>query len=479
MTITLVDFATITGLLFGRRSVVFDNRLQSLSCVRLQASLRAIIGIEPTDLDMTWHHNLGVATLSYLYYGMDLCLRGNHLKIGYPRVIKVLPMPRLISFSASVDETTLPRGQAWRYGKKYAHTTSDPSVFHQMLNSLDCTTASLFTEIRRLASFLLVVMPYQQRRLLLPGLFYDMFYLGERVYEWELSTTQRRLPHGVPYFMMVTWEIKGEMTATARRGTTATEHLADFVPAIFSRTQILVRVHPSTNDEPAPKVEEVVAGDQGAAPSRQQCSKHVRRGSTFTFLSASKGLPVQGMQEMHTMSPYRMFPSGCTHMFLKDYNEVSQLFKATRLKLVVARLYDEHISTLAPMDKALFSSFTRRDWDTLSPFELNRWSYYRNIRVQPGLLQWLINHFDYLDTLFRHNDFKICPLFKEFSIIFGRILVIEEIPVVPRLNIDPSSLILPVFGFSAYEIPTYELGDDVVTLRPLERALEMDCANPY
>ncbi|KDP44660.1 hypothetical protein JCGZ_19696 [Jatropha curcas] len=56
----------------------------------------------------------------------------------------------------------------------------------------------------------------------------------------------------------------------------------------------------------------------------------------------------------------------------------------------------------------------------------------------------------------------------------------KEIPSVPRLNVDPASLILPVFSYLAYEIPTYELGADVVPLRLLvEHALEMDCASPY
>ncbi|KDP36660.1 hypothetical protein JCGZ_07878 [Jatropha curcas] len=92
--------------------------------------------------------------------------------------------------------------------------------------------------------------------------------------------------------------------------------------------------------------------------------------------------------------------------------------------------------SIAPAFEALFCSFTHKDWHVLSPFELNGLSYYRNIRVQLRLLQWLIDHFDHSDNLFRHNDFEICPLFEEFSIISGRIPVTEEIPTLMRPLID-------------------------------------------
>ncbi|KDP24817.1 hypothetical protein JCGZ_25284 [Jatropha curcas] len=53
-----------------------------------------------------------------------------------------------------------------------------------------------------------------------------------------------------------------------------------------------------------------------------------------------------------------------------------------------------------------------------------------------------------------------------------RIPVVEEIPTVPLLDIDSASLILPVFGFTAYEILSYDFGADVVALRLLvNRAL--------
>ncbi|KDP41051.1 hypothetical protein JCGZ_03157 [Jatropha curcas] len=68
----------------------------------------------------------------------------------------------------------------------------------------------------------------------------------------------------------------------------------------------------------------------------------------------------------------------------------------------------------------------------------------------------------------------------EFNIIPKRIPMVEEVPVVPQLNIDPASLILPIFDFSAYEIPSYDFDADVVPLQPLvDCALSMDCTSPY
>ncbi|KDP28038.1 hypothetical protein JCGZ_19715 [Jatropha curcas] len=120
------------------------------------------------------------------------------------------------------------------------------------------------------------------------------------------------------------------------------------------------------------------------------------------------------------------------------------------------------------------------DWDLLSPFELEGLSYYQNIRVKPGLLQLLINYFDPLNKLFRHNVFEICPLFKELSIIYGRIPMVEEIPTVPRLDIDPASLILLVYSFSAFEIQSYHFGANVVPLQPfIERAMSIYRTSPW
>ncbi|KDP35486.1 hypothetical protein JCGZ_10933 [Jatropha curcas] len=135
--------------------------------------------------------------------------------------------------------------------------------------------------------------------------------------------------------------------------------------------------------------------------------------------------------------------------------------------------------TLTPVFEALFRGFSHKDWDLLSPFEVDGLSYYQNIQVQPGLLQWLINHFDSLDNLFHYNDFEICPLFEEFSIISRRIPMVEEIAMVPRLDIF-ASLILPVFVFSAYEITSYDFGVDVIPLRLLvDCAMSMDRTRPF
>ncbi|KDP44566.1 hypothetical protein JCGZ_22148 [Jatropha curcas] len=236
-----------------------------------------------------------------------------------------------------------------------------------------------------------------------------MYYLGERVYEWELGPDRRRVSHNVPYYMFSTWSIKLEKDiAVARRGSLFTDHLVAFVLgayAIFVWTQLLVHVPPPSEFDPFNAKE--LDRDQGNAP---------------------------------------------THVFIVDYNEVCQLYEAEHLKLVVARLSDEHVFTklslknfpklsisspffmdrsLAPVCEALFHNFSGEDWDLLSPFDLNGLSYYRNIWVQPRLLQRLINHFDPSDNLFCHNDFEIYPLFEEFSIISGRIHVTEEVLTVP------------------------------------------------
>ncbi|KDP47180.1 hypothetical protein JCGZ_25689 [Jatropha curcas] len=56
----------------------------------------------------------------------------------------------------------------------------------------------------------------------------------------------------------------------------------------------------------------------------------------------------------------------------------------------------------------------------------------------------------------------------------------EEVPIVPRLNVDPASWILLVFDFSAYEIPSYDFETDVMLLRPpIDHVLGMDRNSPY
>ncbi|KDP30104.1 hypothetical protein JCGZ_18236 [Jatropha curcas] len=51
MTITPMDFTTITGLPFGGLSIVFDDQLRTLDRLDLRESLRAAVGIEPIIFD--------------------------------------------------------------------------------------------------------------------------------------------------------------------------------------------------------------------------------------------------------------------------------------------------------------------------------------------------------------------------------------------------------------------------------------------
>ncbi|KDP23021.1 hypothetical protein JCGZ_01684 [Jatropha curcas] len=68
----------------------------------------------------------------------------------------------------------------------------------------------------------------------------------------------------------------------------------------------------------------------------------------------------------------------------------------------------------------------------------------------------------------------------KLSIISRRIPMVDEIPAVPQLDIEPASFILPVFGFSVYEIPSYDFGADVVPLRLLVQcAMSMDRTSLY
>ncbi|KDP24236.1 hypothetical protein JCGZ_26641 [Jatropha curcas] len=92
---------------------------------------------------------------------------------------------------------------------------------------------------------------------------------------------------------------------------------------------------PNMDENIVPRGEEISLGREHAS------------GASFTFLSTHMGLPVQGMLSTHTMSTYQMTPLGCTHVSIEEYNKVSQLFEAERLKLAVATLSDEHILELA------------------------------------------------------------------------------------------------------------------------------------
>ncbi|KDP33088.1 hypothetical protein JCGZ_13582 [Jatropha curcas] len=144
---------------------------------------------------------------------------------------RVLLMPWLYNFFPSVDERTLPGGQAWRYNKICPYNNSDPVVFWHMLNDL----------------------------------------------KW--NTHDKCVKRGFDTEVPDTAVVVGKL-----------EHAL---------------------------------------------------GASFTFLSTSTGLP--GMLSTHTVSLYRISMPGCPHVLIEDYNELSQLFKATRLKLAVMTLSDENI----------------------------------------------------------------------------------------------------------------------------------------
>ncbi|KDP24392.1 hypothetical protein JCGZ_26598 [Jatropha curcas] len=145
---------------------------------------------------------------------------------------------------------------------------------------------------------------YQHICLLLPGLFYDMYYLGERD------------------------------IAAARRGSAATDHLTAFVPgtyAVFTGTQLLVHIPPPTEFDPF-----VEAGEL----AQRQRDKHMRIGfeprapDTAVAAGTPKHRPgallsfILDCTETHLASSYRMSPPGCTHVSICDYNKVCQLYEA-------------------------------------------------------------------------------------------------------------------------------------------------------
>ncbi|KDP42532.1 hypothetical protein JCGZ_01786 [Jatropha curcas] len=114
-------------------------------------------------------------------------------------------------------------------------------IFRQLLNnsSWDWIKRYPWGDAANYPGFIQAAIGYQHRRFLLPGLFYDMYYLREKVYEWELGHDWR-VRHDVPYYMLSTKSIRLEQDiVAARRGPSATDHLATFVPdtyAIFVRT---------------------------------------------------------------------------------------------------------------------------------------------------------------------------------------------------------------------------------------------------
>ncbi|KDP39463.1 hypothetical protein JCGZ_05144 [Jatropha curcas] len=130
-TITSIDFAAITGLSFGGRSVVFDDRMRTLDYPGLQ--------------EMPWERvaemDVDVVTWAYLFYLLSATLFMNY---GNNTDLALLPPPQdldatrpvstLFGVEGNVNAKSLPRGRAWRYSKRYSHTTSDIMMFRQLLN---------------------------------------------------------------------------------------------------------------------------------------------------------------------------------------------------------------------------------------------------------------------------------------------------------------------------------------------------------
>ncbi|KDP46991.1 hypothetical protein JCGZ_02427 [Jatropha curcas] len=66
------------------------------------------------------------------------------------------------------------------------------------------------------------------------------------------------------------------------------------------------------------------------------------------LILATAVVPARAARSGHALvSPYRMSPFSCTHVFFYNNNKVCQLYEAACLKLAEARLSDEHISLWA------------------------------------------------------------------------------------------------------------------------------------
>ncbi|KDP24763.1 hypothetical protein JCGZ_25423 [Jatropha curcas] len=100
-----------------------------------------------------------------------------------------------------------------------------------------------------------------------------MYYLRERVYEWELGPDRRSVSHEVPYYVLSTRSIWLEQDiVAARRGLAATDHLTAFVSdgyVVFVQTQLLVHIPPPTEFDPFAEVEELDR-DLGTVPVQQR-----------------------------------------------------------------------------------------------------------------------------------------------------------------------------------------------------------------
>ncbi|KDP25944.1 hypothetical protein JCGZ_22849 [Jatropha curcas] len=158
MTITPIDFAAITGYCLEDSQWSLMTRCGHCTVQACETGCHQAV-------------QLGATALSYLYYSMDLCIRGEHLKVGCKPTIE-----------GGVNVRILPRGRAWRYNRRYSHTNSDIGMFQQLLNglSLDRIERHPWGDVADFPDFVQVPVVHQHKRLLLSSLFYDMNYLGER-----------------------------------------------------------------------------------------------------------------------------------------------------------------------------------------------------------------------------------------------------------------------------------------------------------
>ncbi|KDP27723.1 hypothetical protein JCGZ_19982 [Jatropha curcas] len=173
-----------------------------------------------------------------------------------------------------------------------------------------------------------------------------MYYLGERVYKWELGLDLRRVPHDVLYYILSIQSIQLEQgIATAWRGSAAIDHLATFVHALGPYP-------PPIEFDPFVDVEELDRG-QGDAPT-QQHDKRMRRDSDFealntaivvekpehgqgaslSFIFDHTRQPTQGMMETH------LLPSPILQVSIFDYNEVSSVRSRAPLVSSVTNVYE-------------------------------------------------------------------------------------------------------------------------------------------
>ncbi|KDP47110.1 hypothetical protein JCGZ_03918 [Jatropha curcas] len=89
-------------------------------------------------------------------------------------------------------------------------------MIRQLLNSLswDLIERYPWGDVADNPGFIQATVGYQHKRFLLPVLFYDMYYLRERMYEWELGPDWSRVLHDVPYYMLSTISIQLEPDIT-------------------------------------------------------------------------------------------------------------------------------------------------------------------------------------------------------------------------------------------------------------------------